>query len=579
MMVPSQISLAADHEDPMTDHACPPPQPGRAARLRRWILTQLARYEFTGLAVGAAFALLSATPSLLPRSATFQGIVTGACAASGYGVGVFFAWLARFMVSRGERWPSPPRAVWFALAIVTVLAGAWMGAGFVHWQNEIRDLMGLEHLRWWAYPQAAVVALAVGALLMALGRGWAALIRRLARWTRRWLPPRVAGVLAGGLVAAFTYVLVTGVVASTAMDALNSSFATTNQESDPDTVPPTSATRSGGPDSLVTWDSLGRNGRKFVTNAPTVEQLTDFNGRPATTPIRVFAGLESGPTIRESADLAAQELVRTGGLQREVVAIASTTGTGWINRSSADSLEYMFNGDTAIVGLQYSYLPSWLSFLVDRERARQAGVALFEAVDAKVQELPESQRPRVVVFGESLGSYASEAAFGTINTVAARTDGALFVGPTFSNTIWRDVTRDRDPGSPERLPVYEDGDQVRFIASPADLDRPTAEWGEPRLIYLQHASDPIAWWSPELLLEEPDWLREPRGDDVLPSVRWIPVVSFLQVSADMAVGIDVPDGHGHRYVASIPYAWAQILQPPSWTSADTDRLVPLLRRS
>ena len=26
-----------------------------------------------------------------------------------------------------------------------------------------------------------------------------------------------------------------------------------------------------------------------------------------------------------------------------------------------------------------------------------------------------------------------------------------------------------------------------------------------------------------------------------------PVVTFLQVSADMAVAIDVPDGHGHRY--------------------------------
>ena len=38
--------------------------------------------------------------------------------------------------------------------------------------------------------------------------------------------------------------------------------------------------------------------------------------------------------------------------------------------------------------MQYSFLPSWLSFLVDKENARQAGQALFEAVDELVRALP-----------------------------------------------------------------------------------------------------------------------------------------------------------------------------------------------
>ena len=38
-----------------------------------------------------------------------------------------------------------------------------------------------------------------------------------------------------------------------------------------------------------------------------------------------------------------------------------------------------------VVSMQYSFLPSWLSFLVDQENARQAGQALFEAVDALVR--------------------------------------------------------------------------------------------------------------------------------------------------------------------------------------------------
>ena len=112
-----------------------------------------------------------------------------------------------------------------------------------------------------------------------------------------------------------------------------------------------------------------------------------------------------------------------------MIAVATTTGTGWINEAEASALEYMYNGNTAIVSMQYSFLPSWLSFLVDKENARQAGQALFEAVDELIREMPEPQRPKLVVFGESLGSFGGEAPFLSLNNVTARTDGALFSGP------------------------------------------------------------------------------------------------------------------------------------------------------
>ena len=248
-----------------------------------------------------------------------------------------------------------------------------------------------------------------------------------------------------------------------------------------------------------------------------------------------------------------------------MVAVATTTGTGWINEAEADALEYMYNGDTAIVSMQYSFLPSWISFLVDKENARQAGQALFEAVDELVREMPEAQRPKLVVFGESLGSFGGEAPFLSLNNIVARTDGALFSGPTFNNTMWEELKHNRDPGSPQWLPIYDQGENVRFVARPDNLGRPTDPWGNPRIVYLQHASDPIAWWNPDLLFGEPDWLREPRGYDVSPRMDWIPVVTFLQVSADMAVAVNVPDGHGHRYVRDVVNAWADVLQPPGWT--------------
>jgi uncharacterized membrane protein len=124
--------------------------------------------------------------------------------------------------------------------------------------------------------------------------------------------------------------------------------------------------------------------------------------------------------------------------------------------------------------------------------------------------------------------------------------------------------------------VYEKGENVRFVARPDNLDRPADPWGQPRVVYLQHASDPIAWWDPDLLFAKPDWLREPRGYDVSPRMEWVPVVTFLQVSADMAVAVDVPDGHGHVYVKNVANGWAAVLQPPGWTPEKTERLSPLL---
>jgi uncharacterized membrane protein len=59
-------------------------------------------------------------------------------------------------------------------------------------------------------------------------------------------------------------------------------------------------------------------------------------------------------------------------------------------------------------------------------------------------------------------------------------------------------------------------------------------------------------------------------------MQWIPVVTFLQVSADMAVAVDVPDGHGHVYIKDVVNGWAAVLQPAGWTPEKTDRLRPML---
>ncbi|HYB80763.1 MAG TPA: alpha/beta-hydrolase family protein, partial [Mycobacterium sp.] len=548
----------------------PAPAPAREAppARRPWWLRH---YTFTGTAVGLIFIWFSMTPSLLPRGALFQGLVSGISGAIGYGLGVFAVWLVRYMRTKNYS-PPAPRWAWMVLVPVGAVGLVVMAIWFHVWQDDVRDLMGVQHLKWYDYPVAAGLSVVVLFTLVEIGQAIRMIVRFLVGQLDRIAPFRLSVTIVVILLVVLTISLLNGVVLKSAMRTMNNTFASANNEMNPKTAPPQTPLRSGGPQSLVSWESLGREGRIFVESGPTVDQLTRFNEAPATEPIRAYAGLNSADGITATAELAAQELQRTGGLQRAVVAVGTTTGMGWINEAEADALEYMYNGNTAIVSMQYSFLPSWLSFLVDKENARHAGQALFEAVDRLVRHMPEGHRPKLVVFGESLGSFGGEAPFMSLNNVLARTDGALFSGPTFNNTIWTDLTSTRDAGSPQWLPIYNDGRNVRFVARSSDLMRPNAGWDRPRVVYLQHASDPIAWWTPDLLFARPDWLREKRGYDVLPQTRWIPVVTFLQVTADMAVAQKVPPGHGHDYVADVADGWAAVLSPPGWTQQKTDRL-------
>ncbi|WP_197477907.1 alpha/beta-hydrolase family protein, partial [Rhodococcus sp. EPR-147] len=78
--------------------------------------------------------------------------------------------------------------------------------------------------------------------------------------------------------------------------------------------------------------------------------------------------------------------------------------------------------------------------------------------------------------------------------------------------------------------------------------------------------------SPDLILNRPDWLREPRGADVDPGVQWFPFVTFWQLTFDQVFSTNVDDGHGHSYGADAVYMWADILEPANWSESDVERL-------
>jgi uncharacterized membrane protein len=512
-------------------------------------------------------ACLSFTPSLLPRGGLLQGVVCGIGAAIGYGLGVMAACVWRAFADRGPRisrrrsWP-----VFLVCAAVLFVAAFGLGQ---YWQYEIRRLMGVTE---YSVPLAVAspfVAALVFCVLLLIGRGIRGLYRRAARLLGRWIGPRAARAVGWTLAAGLVYAVVTGLLLNGFVNAANETFSLRDTATPQGVHQPVTGLRSGGPGSLVAWDSLGREGRVFAAGGPSADAITRFVHHPAMEPIRAYAGLESSADPQTRAALAVEDLKRAGGFHRRNLLVITTTGSGWVDPAAVDTFEYLSGGDTATVAIQYSYLPSWISYLVDQSKARAAGRDLFDAVYGDWSQLPAGERPRLFVAGESLGSFGGETAFSGENDLHNRTAGVLFAGPPNFNTLFREFSDHRAAGSPEIQPVYQDGRIVRFSNDPAAVIPPTGRpWEGGRVLYLLHPSDPIVWWSPRLVLHEPDWVGEPSGRDVLRSMVWIPFVTFWQVTADLPFATDVPGGHGHTYTDEYVDGWNAVLRPAGVTPQD-----------
>jgi len=579
MSLPARADHSANtSEPPLAGQPSLPDEPSAQVPARsRFRRTRVVRRR-AGLA-GSAFAVvffcLSLTPSLLPRSWLLQGAVSGITAAMGYALGATLGALVR----RFRWWepgPQAARIAWRVFFVVAPLLGLVFLALGTSWQQDLRERLDMSRTGTFDAIEIVGVTVLTFALILLVARLLRLGTRRLARLLGRFVPRPVAyGV--GVLVVVFLGVgFVEDFLVSNMVTVANQTASLANGGTTPGITVPTSPQLSGSSASLVTWDSLGHKGRDFVGTAPSQEELGRFAGKPAVDPIRIYVGLDSAGSVDERARLAVQEMERTEAFDRAVVAVITTTGTGWVDEDVADSLEYLYAGDTALVTMQYSYLPSWISFMVDRSKATEAASALINAVRAEWTALPEQSRPKLVLFGESLGSYATETTFGSLEGMAAGADGALLVGPPFANPIWRELVDAREEGTPVWRPVYDGGEMVSFVQDAPELRSLAGQREIPNVLYLQNSSDPVVWWDPELLYRSPEWLDDPRGPDISPDMRWYLGITFWQTVVDLAFSTSVPSGHGHVYGSGVADAWAALLQPPGWTTADTVRLRELL---
>ena len=121
--------------------------------------------------------------------------------------------------------------------------------------------------------------------------------------------------------------------------AVSAASETNNAVASTAVRPSSSTCCSGSPQSLVSWDSLGREGRSFVSGGPSLSELRAVTGGPVKAPIRVYVGLATRPSLDESAALAVRELDRTDAASRGILCVVTSTGTGWIDPFAAAALE------------------------------------------------------------------------------------------------------------------------------------------------------------------------------------------------------------------------------------------------
>jgi hypothetical protein len=182
-----------------------------------------------------------------------------------------------------------------------------------------------------------------------------------------------------------------------------------NEKIDPGYAqPPTSPLVSGSADSLCPFEELGQQGRRYVTDVITPELIESAMGEPAVAhPIRVFVGFNQQPLYTSGrAETALEEMERTGAYDRGTILLVSPTGTGWVDHTMIEAAEFLLRGDVATVCIQYGRYPSFLSLQKVRAGRRQFRNLVW-GVRQRIRSMPEDQRPRVLVFGESLGAWAS----------------------------------------------------------------------------------------------------------------------------------------------------------------------------
>ncbi|MGE0058880.1 MAG: alpha/beta-hydrolase family protein, partial [Dehalococcoidia bacterium] len=303
----------------------------------------------------------------------------------------------------------------------------------------------------------------------------------------------------------------------------------------------------------VHWRRMGREGRRHVLTALPASVIAEVMEEAARAdPIRVYVGLESAKTELERVSLAIRELERTGAFDRALLIAVSPTGTGYVNYAAIECCEYFTLGNCATVTLQYSKRPSPMS--LDRVwEGRKQFRMLLAAMRRELYKRDPEHRPRLVVFGESLGAHTSQDAFlheGTQGLEDAGIDRALWIGsPHLSKWKAQVLGEPRADVDRSLLMDVNDFGEIEALSE--------TERRKLRYIMITHHNDGVGLFGADLAIQKPPWLGDPelRPPTVPKWMRWAPIVTSIQTVIDMKNAMNVVPGvfvaNGHDYRADL----------------------------
>ena len=525
--------------------------------------------SFLGVIAALAMYAVSVSPSLMARSWAWHAVASGILVACGYVAGVVVQNVAQLVIRLTGLTisASEPVELGFRIGIGTLFALWWLYAVIQSYRRarKAAALVNMPGETFGEYLLGTAGAVVVSWMLLRIVGALNRLCWMIIASLDAHMPRPAAIVVSMVILFAIMFFLTSKVILRGGIGFFRRKAEQLNMRTARGIYQPFVPERSASPASSVTWESVGGQGRVFLGRGPSRLDIAQVCGGVAMEPIRVYSGMPTGGSgIEQAAATVVAELHRTGAFDRAVILIAASTGSGWVDEWQVQPLECLTRGNCATASLQYSYVPSALNWLTGLEPAQEASAALFAAVRAELDLMDEADRPALFVCGESLGAFASQSVFESFEDVLARVDGALWVGTPAFTPMHAALTAARHKGSPEVAPVVNNGRRARFVNEPSDLrtdlyGRELGPWGFPRVVYAQHPSDPVVWWTNKLIWTQPDWLRERAGRDVSLNVEFTRFATYIQVLADLPVAGTAPGGHGHTYHEELIPLWRGIL--------------------
>jgi uncharacterized membrane protein len=431
--------------------------------------------------------------------------------------------------------------------IVTGLGG--FGYAMTRWSKELETRQGLV-ARWTAEDKPANIFASVG-IAVAVANGGRALARGFASSRNSMVGYMGAGAGHAVIGRAMNLAL-WGTGAVVLYRGLVSRMARTNSRIEPAfSSPPSNEHVSGGPNSISPFAQLGLQGRRYVSEVVTPEVIEKTLGVPAVAhPIRAYVGVELEPIYATGrSELALDEMERLGAFDRTYLLLVSPTGTGWVDHTMIESAEILTRGDIATVCIQYGKAPSFLELQgvsLGRAQFRQ----LLWGVKQRLRAVPEEKRPKVLVFGESLGAWSSSDVVmhqGIAGFDHYGIHDALWFGlPGLARWSKTGMREGRNPLTPEgTVGAFDRFEQYQALTA--------EETAKLRAVVVDHDNDPISQISLRLAVKRPPWLDGHRGRGVPETMKWTPVITFTQVLVDaMNAMVAIPGqfmSFGHDYRA------------------------------